>query len=93
MKEEGEGKDSPGEPSRVHLLTTKTRRPYWDASFRSGDYLVFGCESKGLPESILNGMDDRVFHVPMPGRQVRSLNLANVATAVAYQAMRTQLGG
>ena len=56
-------------------------------------YLVFGCESKGLPKSILDGMDDRVFHVPMPGRQVRSLNLANVATAVAYQAMRTQLGG
>ena len=56
-------------------------------------YLVFGCESKGLPHSILDGMDDRVFHVPMPGRQVRSLNLANVATAVAYQAMRTQLVG
>jgi tRNA (cytidine/uridine-2'-O-)-methyltransferase len=56
-------------------------------------YLVFGCESKGLPMSVLDGMDDRVFHLPMRNPLVRSLNLANVATAVIYQAMRTQLGG
>lgn len=56
-------------------------------------YLVFGCESKGLPISILDGMDDRVFNLPMRNPLVRSLNLANVATAVVYQAMRTQLGG
>ena len=56
-------------------------------------YLVFGCESKGLPMSILDGMDDRVFHLPMLSPLVRSLNLANVATAVVYQAMRPQLGG
>jgi tRNA (cytidine/uridine-2'-O-)-methyltransferase len=41
----------------------------------------------------LDGMDDRVFHLPMRNPLVRSLNLANVATAVIYQAMRTQLGG
>jgi len=56
-------------------------------------YLVFGCESKGLSDEILDGMDDRVFHLPMLDTRVRSLNLANVATAVVYQAMRTQLGG
>jgi len=56
-------------------------------------YLVFGCESKGLPPSILDGMADRVFNLPMRSPLVRSLNLANVATAVVYQAMRTQLGG
>ncbi len=56
-------------------------------------YLVFGCESKGLPIAILDGMDDRVFNLPMRSPLVRSLNLANVATAVVYQAMRTQLGG
>ncbi len=56
-------------------------------------YLVFGCESKGLPATVLDGMDDRVFHLPMRNPLVRSLNLANVATAVIYQAMRTQLGG
>ena len=56
-------------------------------------YLVFGCESKGLPISILDGMDDRTFSLPMLDQRVRSLNLANVATAVIYQAMRPQLGG
>jgi tRNA (cytidine/uridine-2'-O-)-methyltransferase len=56
-------------------------------------YLVFGCESKGLPTAILDGMDDRVFNLPMRNPLVRSLNLANVATAVIYQAMRPQLGG
>jgi tRNA (cytidine/uridine-2'-O-)-methyltransferase len=38
-------------------------------------------------------MDDRLFNVPMRSKLVKSLNLANVATAVAYQAMRGQLGG
>ena len=61
--------------------------------YQQDGYLVFGCESKGLPAEILEGMDDRVFHLPMRNPQVRSLNLANVATAVIYQAMRTQLGG
>lgn len=56
-------------------------------------YLVFGCESKGLSPEILKGKDDRVFHLPMLDSRVRSLNLANVATAVVYQALRPQLGG
>lgn len=56
-------------------------------------YLVFGCESAGLPRSVLDGMEDRTFHLPMLSTKVRSLNLANVATAVIYQAMRPQLGG
>ncbi|WP_114285726.1 tRNA (cytidine(34)-2'-O)-methyltransferase [Candidatus Halocynthiibacter alkanivorans] len=61
--------------------------------YQDDAYLVFGCESKGLPIAILDGMDDRVFKLPMRNPLVRSLNLANVATAVVYQAMRPQLGG
>ncbi|AXI45037.1 tRNA (uridine(34)/cytosine(34)/5-carboxymethylaminomethyluridine(34)-2'-O)-methyltransferase TrmL [Sulfitobacter sp. SK012] len=61
--------------------------------YQKDAYLVFGCESAGLPASILKGNDDRIFHLPMISPLVRSLNLANVATAVVYQAMRTQLGG
>ncbi len=61
--------------------------------YQDDAYLVFGCESKGLPTAILDGMDDRVFKLPMRNPLVRSLNLANVATAVVYQAMRPQLGG
>ena len=65
----------------------------YDPVYDPNAYLVFGCESKGLPDVVLDGMDDRVFHLPMPNPQVRSLNLANVATAVVFQAMRPQLGG
>ena len=54
-------------------------------------FLVFGCESAGLPDTVLAGMEDRTFNLPMISPLVRSLNLANVATAVIYQAMRTQL--
>ena len=63
----------------------------YDPEYQQDGYLVFGCESKGLPASVLEGMEDRTFSLPMRSPLVRSLNLANVATAVVYQAMRTQL--
>ena len=65
----------------------------YDPDYDPEGYLVFGCESKGLPATILEGMEDRVFRLPMRNPIVRSLNLANTATAVIYQAMRKQLGG
>ncbi|PRY76608.1 tRNA (cytidine/uridine-2'-O-)-methyltransferase [Yoonia maritima] len=65
----------------------------YDPVYPQDAYLVFGCESKGLPPEVLNGMDDRIFSLPMLDTRVRSLNLANVATAVIYQAMRGKLGG
>ena len=63
----------------------------YEPEYQTDAYLVFGCESAGLPASILDDMRDRVFHLPMRNPLVRSLNLANVATAVVYQALRTQL--
>lgn len=65
----------------------------YDPDYQQDAYLVFGCESKGLPPEILNDVKDRTFSLPMLDTRVRSLNLANVATAVIYQAMRPQLGG
>lgn len=62
----------------------------YDAYYNQDGYLVFGCETKGLPPAILDGMEDRVFNLPMLNPVVRSLNLANTATAVIYQALRTQ---
>ncbi|MDT2076020.1 MAG: TrmH family RNA methyltransferase, partial [Planktomarina sp.] len=66
---------------------------FFTPDYQQDAYLVFGCESKGLPTTILDGMDDRLFSLPMRSSLVKSLNLANVATAVVYQALRTQLGG
>ncbi|MGJ8597446.1 tRNA (cytidine(34)-2'-O)-methyltransferase [Sulfitobacter sp.] len=83
------------QPARDHMYFFEEHgaQSIYEPEFQKDAYLVFGCESAGLPRSILDGMDDRVFHLPMLNPKVRSLNLANVATAVVYQAMRTQLSG
>ena len=82
-------------PPRDHLHFFEN---YGDQSFYEPDYppdgyLIFGCESKGLPREIFEDMQDRCFNLPMPNPKVRSLNLANTATAVVFQAMRPTLGG
>jgi tRNA (cytidine/uridine-2'-O-)-methyltransferase len=66
---------------------------FYTPEYQDDCYLVFGCESAGLPETVLAGMEDRTFSLPIRNPVVRSLNLANVATAVIFQAMRPQLGG
>jgi tRNA (cytidine/uridine-2'-O-)-methyltransferase len=65
---------------------------FYAPHYVSAAYLIFGRESKGLQPEILAGMEDRCFHMPMPSGLVKSLNLANAATAVAYQAIRAKLG-
>ena len=62
----------------------------YDPDYPDDAYLVFGRETKGLPAEIINAYHDRVFRLPMRSPHIRSLNLANAATAVAYQALRKQ---
>jgi tRNA (cytidine/uridine-2'-O-)-methyltransferase len=63
----------------------------YDPVYPPDAYLVFGRETKGLQPEILAGLSDRVFRLPMRSAHIRSLNLANAVTAVAYQAMRDWL--
>lgn len=63
----------------------------YDPEYPPDAYLVFGRETKGLQPDILSGMEDRCFRLPMRSPHIRSLNLANAATAVIYQAMRAYL--
>ncbi|RPF71997.1 tRNA (cytidine(34)-2'-O)-methyltransferase [Aurantiacibacter spongiae] len=63
-------------------------RSFYDAEYPADAYLVFGRETAGLPHAIAAALDDRMFHLPMRSEHVRSLNLANTVTAVAYQALR-----
>lgn len=81
---------SPG--MRFFFLTTKSKRPYWDVQFQDGDAVVFGRESKGLPEALLAANADRCLTIPMVPSSVRSLNLSTSAGIVVYEVMR-QLGG
>jgi tRNA (cytidine/uridine-2'-O-)-methyltransferase len=72
--------------ARFFFLTTKTQRPYYDAQFRRGDFLVFGRETKGLPEPLLRAHADRLLTIPMHG--TRSLNLATAVAIVLFEAAR-----
>jgi tRNA (cytidine/uridine-2'-O-)-methyltransferase len=73
--------------ARFFYFTTKTHRPYWEASFNDGDYLVFGRETRGLPESLLAAHASDCLTIPIaPG--ARSLNLATSAGIALYEAKR-----
>lgn len=80
-------------PDREHLYFFENygTETFYAPEYHLGGYLVFGCESKGLPRDLIDNMEARTFSLPMKNPAVRSLNLANTATAVIYQAMRTYL--
>jgi len=63
---------------------------FYDAQYPRNAYLIFGSESKGLPQEIIQKMPDRVFSLPMKNSKVKSLNLSNAATAAVYQAIKFQ---
>ena len=76
---------------QIYLFEEDGSESFYTPNYHPQAYLVFGCESKGLPKSIRNTMKDRIFSLPMKNQSVKSLNLANTATAVVYQAMRDYL--
>jgi len=76
--------------SRYYFLTTKTRRPYYRANFQKDDFLVFGRETKGLPDRLLAEDVDSCITIPMHG--TRSLNLATAVAVVLFEAVRQQQG-
>ncbi len=73
--------------ARLFFLTTKAESPYWGARFQDGDALVFGRESRGLPESLLHANKHFCLTIPMAA-QARSLNLATATGIVLYEAIR-----
>jgi tRNA (cytidine/uridine-2'-O-)-methyltransferase len=73
--------------SRFWYLTTKTDRAYWDVSFQPGDFLVFGRETKGLPEPLLAENANQTLTIPMTSK-TRSLNLATSVGIVLFEAVR-----
>ncbi len=72
--------------ARYFFLTTKTTRPYYTQAFQSCDFLVFGRETKGLPEPLLKLNRERLLTIPMEG--TRSLNLATAVAIVLFEAVR-----
>jgi tRNA (cytidine/uridine-2'-O-)-methyltransferase len=77
-----------GTAARLFFLTTKSRRPYFQVRFQPGDFLVFGRETKGLPETLLAANEANTLTIPMHG--TRSLNLATAVAIVLFEAVRQQ---
>ena len=78
-----QGKD----PRLLFLSTTKGSRKYTDVIYPAGAYLLFGKETKGLPESLLKSMPEQCFRIPMKDG-IRSLNLSNSVAVIVYEAFR-----
>lgn len=70
-----------------YLNTTKAIRSYTDISYDGDDVLVFGKETKGLPEELLRSHKEDCIRIPMI-EEARSLNLSNAVAIVAMEAMR-----
>ncbi len=73
--------------SDFYYLTTKTNNIYTDIQFKNGDFLVFGPETRGLPEDLLFSKGSHSITIPMQEGQ-RSLNLSNSVAIVVYEALR-----
>ena len=74
--------------ARFVYLSTKAERPYSDWLFEHNDCLVFGRETRGLPEDLLHANWDRCLTIPMLNPNIRSLNLASAVGIVLYEALR-----
>jgi tRNA (cytidine/uridine-2'-O-)-methyltransferase len=77
---------------RCLYFSARATRPLSDARFRPNSVLVFGNETDGLPDRILEKHPDECFRIPMPGGKVRSLNLATATGIVLYEALRQVAG-
>lgn len=78
-------------PQRLYAITTKSTRYHHEVNFKQGDYVMFGSETSGLPESVrVQIPDEDKIRIPMVEGS-RSMNLSNSAAVIIYEAWR-QLG-
>ena len=86
-------REAAGPEARFFFLTTKAALLYWGAALGEGEevYLVFGRETRGLPEALLEENEDRCLRIPVQG--TRSLNLATAVGIVLYEAVRQRSEG
>ena len=74
-------------PGTYYFCSTKAQKRHSDANYQDGDYLVFGKETKGLPEELLFERYESCVRIPMLP-DIRSLNLSNAVAIVLYEALR-----
>lgn len=74
--------------ARLFFASTHGTRSLFDCEFQSGDAIVFGAETSGLPPGFYQRHHADLFQIPMPGQHARSINLANAAAVCMYEAWR-----
>jgi tRNA (cytidine/uridine-2'-O-)-methyltransferase len=72
----------------MFFISTHGEKNFFDAEYELGDYLIFGRESAGLPKEFYEKYMDDMWQIPMTGEFSRSLNLANAASILLYEALR-----
>lgn len=73
--------------ARFFFASTKSEKTYCDIEYKNEDFIIFGKETAGLPESLLKENWDYCIRIPIK-EHLRSLNLSNAAAIIAYEAMR-----
>ncbi len=76
------------EGGRFFLATTKANKYYTEFEYKNNDYFLFGKETKGLDEDLINNHLDRAIKIPMITEIARSLNLSNSVNIILYEALR-----
>ena len=75
-------------PPNAKFYSTHAEKTYLDAHYSHGDFLFFGCETKGLGRDFVSERIDRAYRIPIFEPGVRSLNLSNAVSIVVYEALR-----
>jgi tRNA (cytidine/uridine-2'-O-)-methyltransferase len=73
---------------RKHLFSTAGKRNFLEADYQPGDYLIFGNETVGLSDELLDRYPENICNIPIRLDSVRSLNLSNCASIALYEALR-----
>lgn len=76
------------ETSKIFLFSRFATKTIFEAKITKDSYLIFGSETKGLPVEVKDQFSSQLITLPMNSEHIRSLNLANAATAAAYEALR-----
>ena len=73
---------------RVYFFSSRSKRKYWEPEYTENCYLVFGSETKGLPQELFKTWPGKFVTIPMLGKNQRCLNLSNAVSIASYEVLR-----
>lgn len=73
---------------KMVYFSAKGKKSFWSIDFEDDLFLIFGRESSGLPESIIDKQIHNLYKIPLFSKQIRSINLANAVSVVVYEGIR-----